>query len=80
MNPVIVLGIVAGFWIVPTMARFSPVIVNGFLVLLLVGIIFGNADRWLPILDAFGKAIEEGAGRKAGREVPAPPVGHPGPI
>lgn len=55
--PIILIGIVAGFWIVPFVARVNPVLVNGFLLLLLTGIVFGNADRWLPYLAAFGNAI-----------------------
>lgn len=74
----ILIGIIAGFWIVPTVARFSPVLVNGLLLLILVGIILGNSDRWTPILAAFGKAVTDAMTEKTAEKAKTPsPVGKP---
>lgn len=53
---IIVLGIVAGFFVVSFAAGFSPELVNGVLLLILVGTILGNADRWLPVFAQFSRA------------------------
>lgn len=53
---IVVLGIVAGFFVVSFAANYSPQLVNGVLLLILIGTILGNADRWLPYLSHFGTA------------------------
>lgn len=45
---VLVLG--AGFVLIPTLASASPELINGFLILVLVGIILGNSGKWVPWL------------------------------
>lgn len=53
---IVVLGIIVGFFVVPFAANYSPELVNGVLLLILVGTILGNADRWLPWLSQFSNA------------------------
>jgi Na+/citrate or Na+/malate symporter len=53
----IVIAFVAGFFVVPYAARFAPRFVNGLLLIILLGAIVGNMDRWLPwFTGAFGGA------------------------
>jgi hypothetical protein len=79
VNGVVVLGIVVGFWVVPTAARFNPTLVNGLLLLILVGIVLGNSSRWTPILSAFSSAVSEATRQQGATEkAKAPsPVGQP---
>lgn len=49
--------IVGGVVLVPVIAKHNAVLVNGFLLLVLIGIVLGNANRWLPYL---AKAAEVG--------------------
>jgi hypothetical protein len=53
---IVVAGIVAGFFVVSFAANYSPELVNGVLLLILVGTILGNSDRWLPLLAQFSNA------------------------
>lgn len=53
---IVLLGIAVGFLLVPSAASFAPELVNGVLLLILIGIILGNADRWLPYLSQFSGA------------------------
>jgi len=46
-------GLLVGFFVIPPMADASPRVVNGFLLLVLVGSLLYNRDRWLPLLNRF---------------------------
>lgn len=53
---IVVLGIIVGFFVVSFAANYSPQFVNGVLLLILIGTLLGNADRWLPWLKQFSNA------------------------
>lgn len=53
---IVILGISVGFLLVPSAASLAPELVNGVLLLILIGIILGNADKWLPYLNQFTAA------------------------
>ena len=63
-NVALIVAIVAGLWVVPALARFAPELVNGLLVLMIVGVILFNSDRWIPVMNsaagAFRQAIRPG--------------------
>jgi hypothetical protein len=54
---IIVCGILVGFLAIPIVAGAAPEIVNGLLLLLLIGAILMNSEKWIPYLAAFGDAI-----------------------
>lgn len=56
---IVVAGIVAGFFVVSFAASYSPQLVNGVLLLVLVGTVLGNADRWLPYLAQFSNTASD---------------------
>lgn len=65
----VIAGMVLGFFIVPRLAQVAPTLVNGFLLLVLVGALLFNYQRWLPYLAAFetqptAKKPAEGKGPK----------------
>jgi hypothetical protein len=62
-------AIVIGFFVVPIVAPAAPEIVNGLLLLLILGAILLNSDVWLPYLAQLGAAFNQ----------PAPTTGR-GPI
>lgn len=51
----LVVVVLAGFVLVPTIAKAQPTLINGFLILLLVGVVLGNSSKWLPYLNAVNK-------------------------
>lgn len=53
---IVVAGIVAGFFVVSFAANWSPEFTNGILLLILLGTLLGNANKWLPYLNKFGTA------------------------
>ena len=55
----LLIGVGAGFLVVPLMAGAAPTVVNGFLVLLLVGVILMRSDSWLPWLTTFSSAFAQ---------------------
>jgi hypothetical protein len=55
---VLVLGLVVGLFVIPPLARAMPVAVNGFLLLVLLGSLLINRDRWLPYLAQFSVAAK----------------------
>lgn len=61
---IIVLGIVAGFFVVSFAANYAPTFVNGVLLLILIGTLLGNADRWLPMFTHFGAAVDDALARR----------------
>lgn len=60
---IVIAGIVAGFFVVSFAANYSPELVNGVLLLILVGTILGNADKWLPYLSQFSTAGSRAVGQ-----------------
>jgi len=54
---VIVVMLAVGFVAVPTLASWAPELVNGLLILLLIGAILMNDALWLPYLAQFGNAV-----------------------
>lgn len=54
---VVIVGILVGFFVVGVAAQWSPELVNGVLVLILVGTVLGNYPKWLPYLSHFGNAV-----------------------
>lgn len=54
---IVVIGIVVGFIAVPALASAAPTLVNGLLLLMLVGALLMNSDRWVPFLAQFGNAV-----------------------
>jgi hypothetical protein len=59
-----VIMVAAGFLLVPVAAQAYPTLVNGVLLLILVGIILGHSDLWIPYLVAGTKAIQTPGGTK----------------
>jgi hypothetical protein len=57
----IVASIVIGFFAVPFLAGGAPEIVNGILILLIVGALLLNSDVWLPYLAQLGGSFGPGA-------------------
>jgi len=53
---VLLVGAVVGFFLVPPLARANPVLVNGFLLLVVFSVLLIRRDRWLPYLDQLSKA------------------------
>jgi predicted phage tail protein len=53
----VVIGIAAGVFIVPVVAGAAPELVNGLLLLMLVGALLMNSSKWTPYLAQFGTAI-----------------------
>jgi hypothetical protein len=56
---VIVGAIVLGFFLVPIVAGAAPEVVNGVLLLLIIGALVLNSDVWLPYLRQLGGAFAE---------------------
>ena len=54
---IVVIGIAAGFFIVPVLAGAAPQLVNGLLLLILIGALLMNSSKWTPALAQFGNAI-----------------------
>lgn len=56
---VVLMGIAVGFFVVPALASQPGLteIVNGILLLLLLGALLVNSKQWLPAFNAFGNAI-----------------------
>jgi len=61
----VIAGMVLGFFIVPRLAQVAPTLVNGFLLLVLVGALLFNYQRWLPYLAAF-ETTPKPVAKKAG--------------
>jgi len=59
-NAVVLLGIGAGFVLVPAIAQHYPELVNGFLLVLLFGIVLTRTDEWLPVLKQLGTVGSKG--------------------
>jgi hypothetical protein len=53
---IVVVGLAAGFVVVPVLAQANPELVNGFLVLILVGMVLIRSSQWLPLLTQFSTA------------------------
>ena len=58
-DAVVVGGLVVGFFLIPTVAGAAPEIVNGLLLLILLGALLLNKDRWLPFVTQFGNAVSQ---------------------
>lgn len=57
-------GLLFGFFIIPPLANASPRVVNGFLLLILLGSLLFNNERWLPLLDRFVGTVPTKAPRQ----------------
>lgn len=60
-DAVVIGGIVVGFVAVPWLAGYAPELVNGLLLLILIGTLLLNGGRWIPYLAQFGNAIDQPA-------------------
>jgi len=60
----LIAGLLFGFFIIPPLANANPKVVNGFLLLILVGILLMNYERWLPLLDRFNATVPSKAPRQ----------------
>lgn len=56
MNAIVLVAIVGGFYASTFAARYNATLVNGILLLILIGTVLGNADKWMPYLTALGEA------------------------
>jgi uncharacterized membrane protein YphA (DoxX/SURF4 family) len=54
---VVVGGILVGFLVIPMVAGAAPEIVNALLLLMLLGAILMNSNKWVPMLANFGNAV-----------------------
>jgi len=59
---ILAIGLLVGLFVIPPLARSSPVVVNGFLTLVLLGSLLYNRERWLPYLAQFSGAVGGGTG------------------
>ena len=57
-NALLISAMVVGFFLIPTIAAASPEIVNGTLILLILGAILFHTDVWLPWFALLGKGLE----------------------
>jgi hypothetical protein len=55
-DAVVIGGIAIGFVVLPWLAGVAPELVNGLLLLLIIGAVLLNSPRWLPYLTQFGSA------------------------
>jgi hypothetical protein len=53
---VLLVGAIAGFFLVPQLARANPPVVNGFLLLVLFSALLIRREQWLPYLNQFSQA------------------------
>jgi hypothetical protein len=53
---VLIGAVIAGYVLVPPLARANAVLVNGVLFLILFGSLLNHRDVWLPYLSTVGKA------------------------
>jgi len=58
-DAVVIGGLAVGFFLVPTVAGAAPEVVNGLLLLILLGALLLNSDKWLPFLTQFGNAVSQ---------------------
>lgn len=66
-NVAIVIALLIGFVLVPWTARnVNATMVNGFLLLVLIGTVLGNTNRWLPYVAQIGAAFGSGSVIKKG--------------
>jgi hypothetical protein len=63
-NGIVVAGVVVGFFAVPALAGAAPELINGLLLLLIIGTLLMNSGRWLPYLIQFGSAFNAPPPRK----------------
>ena len=68
----LIAGLLLGFFLIPPLAEASPKVVNGFLLLVLMGILLMKQDQWLPLLARFNSA----AGVPAERQTYKTPGGN----
>jgi hypothetical protein len=73
MNPnaMVAVGVIGGFFAASFFARYNAQVVNSLLVLILIGVVFSNADKWLPYLTSVGNA------QIPGKTTPAPSTPSP---
>jgi hypothetical protein len=64
---VIVGAIVLGFFLVPVVAGAAPEVINGVLLLLILGALLLNGDVWLPYLTQLGAAFTQPAPEATGK-------------
>jgi hypothetical protein len=55
-NATVVIAIIGGFFVTSFLAREYSTIINALLLLILIGVVLSNADRWLPYLTGLGNA------------------------
>lgn len=53
----IVVVLIAGYAVIPSLASVAPEVVNSLLLLILIGAIGLQSSRWLPIMQAFTDAV-----------------------
>lgn len=69
-----VILVAGGFIIVPLVAKVAPTLVNGFLILVLFGLILFNSDRWMKYLP--GATLAAGAGAGSTGTIPTGSTGN----
>jgi len=69
-NGIVIAGIAAGFVVIPLLANVNATIINGFLILLLIGIVLYHSSTWMPLLTQFGAVGSSGA-QKSGAKTPS---------
>lgn len=71
-NGIIVLGLLVGFVAIPVIAEVNAEMINGFLVLLLIGIILFRSDQWLPLFAQFGNVGSAAVAKRSTHPVANP--------